>query len=330
MKYFQLLKSMLSSLVLISLATSVNAFAETRKFVVTEPVHAVDSLPFYLGMKKGFFEEMGLDIELVTAEAGGQHIAAVLSGSANAYIGGPEHIAFAKVKGGEELRAVVAISNRVNAFLVAGKDVKVDPNASLADHLRGKRIAVATTGTTLHSLVMSLLNRANLDPRKDVVLIEIAAGAGQMAAVTSGQADMALLTEPMISQGVKAGVLGETVASLPRELGPFAWTTVNVPLRLIEEEPELVQSLVDATKKSLEYSFANPEEVEAIAKEEFPTLPPEDLSAILRATVDNDMWEQDGSMPPEAWKQTMDLVREIGMLNQDVPYEGVFEPKFLR
>ena len=101
----------------------------------------MDSLPFYAGMKNGYFKEAGLDIKLITTEGGGKHIAAVLAGDAQAYIGGPEHIAFVKQRGGEPLRAVVALSNRANAFLVAKTGVTVDPAASFGDKIKGKKIA---------------------------------------------------------------------------------------------------------------------------------------------------------------------------------------------
>ena len=77
-----------------------------RSFLVTEPVHSLDSVPFYLAVRKGFFKELGLDVKLVTSEGGGRHISAVISGDAHAFIGGPEHMAFARVKGGKYVRPI--------------------------------------------------------------------------------------------------------------------------------------------------------------------------------------------------------------------------------
>src|SRR5437016_2973364 len=51
------------------MGASTTVLAQTLKpFVVTEPVHSMDSVPFYLAVKKGFFKEAGLDVEVVTAE----------------------------------------------------------------------------------------------------------------------------------------------------------------------------------------------------------------------------------------------------------------------
>jgi NitT/TauT family transport system substrate-binding protein len=303
--------------------------AELKPFVVTEPVHSVDSLPFYAAMKNGYFEEAGLDLTLVTTEGGGKHIAAVLAGDAQAYIGGPEHIAFVRAKGGEPLKAVVALSNRANAFLVARTGVEVPTGVPFVEQIRGKKIGVGTRGGTGYSIMLYLLEQAGMDPRTDVTLVEIANEAGQLAAMQAGAVDMAMVTEPMITKGVQEGVWQPPFASMPKELGLFAWTTLNVPQALIDSDPALVQAMVDATLKGLAYVTKDPEGARAIAKAEFPTLPPADLEAMLVSTMENDMWQADGAIPPEAWDKTKSIVTIAGLLKEDVPYADVFDPRFL-
>src|ERR1700674_3447258 len=65
--------------------------------LVAEPVHGTGYLPLYIAMAKGFFEDV--KVNLVTIETGSGHTNAGLSGQAFAFIGGPEHNAFAKGKG---------------------------------------------------------------------------------------------------------------------------------------------------------------------------------------------------------------------------------------
>ncbi len=300
-----------------------------KPFTVTEPVHSIDSLPFYAAMKNGYFEEAGLDLTLITTEGGGKHIAAVLAGDAQAYIGGPEHIAFVRARGGEPLKAVVALSNRANAFLVARNGVAVDPATPFVEQIRGKRVAVGTRGGTGYSIMLYLLEQAGMDPRTDLTLIEIANEAGMLAAMAAGQVDMAMVTEPMISRGVQEGVWQPAFASMPKELGLFAWTTLNVPQALIDSDPELVRAMVVAARKGLDYVTRDPEGARRIAMEEFPTLDPQDLEAMLTSTMENEMWQADGAIPPEAWEKTKSIVMIAGLLTEDVPYEEVFDPQFM-
>jgi len=306
-----------------------SARAELRKLIITEPGHSADSLPFYIGIRKGYYKEVGLDIQLVTSEGGGKAMAAVQSGNADGYIGGPEHIAFANLKGGKPVRGIIALSNRANSFLVARNGIEVDPSKSFAENIKGKRIAVGTRGGTGYSILLYLLKRDKLDPRTDVVLLEIATNAGTIAAMKNGEADIAMVSEPSISQGVKQNIWQEPFSSMPKELGLFAWTTVNLPLSLIKSDPEIAKAMVAATKKSLKLIGGNSEEMHAIAAQEFPTLPKEDLEAILKSASGNDMWQLDGAMPKEAWDKTQSIIMISGMINSEVAYADVFDPSFL-
>ena len=87
-------------------APALIARAATKELLVAEPVHGTGYLPMYIAMANGYFAESDIVVKIVTIETGGGHTNAVLSGQAFAFIGGPEHNAFAKAKGAE-LRAVV-------------------------------------------------------------------------------------------------------------------------------------------------------------------------------------------------------------------------------
>ena len=73
------------------------ARADTKEVLIAEPVHGTGYLPLYIGMAKNLFEDV--TVKIVTIETGGGHTNAVLSGQAFAFIGGPEHCAYAKIKG---------------------------------------------------------------------------------------------------------------------------------------------------------------------------------------------------------------------------------------
>src|ERR1700681_119483 len=93
------------------LARAMIARAETKELLIAEPVHGTGYLPLYIGMAKNLFDDVKVDI--VTIETGAGHTNAVLSGQAIAFLGGPEHCAYAKVKGAA-LRCVVNCVNRRN------------------------------------------------------------------------------------------------------------------------------------------------------------------------------------------------------------------------
>src|SRR3979490_2557038 len=113
------------------------AKAAAREILIAEPGHSTGYLPLYVGMAKGFFDDV--KVSIVTIETGSGHTNAVLSGQAFAFIGGPEHDAFAKAKGAE-LRAVGHCVDRGNVYLCAatGQEPK---DSDWPAYMKGKTIA---------------------------------------------------------------------------------------------------------------------------------------------------------------------------------------------
>src|SRR5258707_15899420 len=113
------------------------ARAAAKEILIAEPVHSTGYLPLYIAMAKGFFDEANVSVNLVTIETGGGHTNAVLSGQAFAFIGGPEHNAFAKIKGAE-LRAVVHVVDPGNGYVTARQSSEPKPGQPPAEKFKGK------------------------------------------------------------------------------------------------------------------------------------------------------------------------------------------------
>src|ERR1700745_1530937 len=159
------------------------AKAAAREVLIAEPVHSTGYLPLYVGMAKGYFEDV--TVKIVTIETGSGHTNAVLSGQAFAFIGGPEHNAYAKAKGAE-LRAVVNCVNRGNIYFCAGKGQE-PTGTNWPAYFKGKTIDIGPYGGTPNSILRYLLAKWKLDAKKDVTLIETANSA-TIAVVRSRQA----------------------------------------------------------------------------------------------------------------------------------------------
>ena len=124
-----------------SILTGLSAQAQMKTLIVAEPVHGTGYLPLYVAIKNGYFTAEGLDVKILTIESGAGHTNAVLTKQAFAFIGGPEHNAFAKIKGAE-LRAVVNVVDRGNIYYVARKGMAPAPGQSMKDFFKGKSVSV--------------------------------------------------------------------------------------------------------------------------------------------------------------------------------------------
>src|SRR6266487_6785687 len=274
------------------------ARAAAKEILVAEPVHSTGYLPLYIAMAKGFFDEANVSVKIVTIETGGGHTNAVLSGQAFAFIGGPEHNAFAKAKGAE-LRAVVHCVDRGNVYLCAAKGHE-PKDKDWPTYFKGKSIAVGPYGGTPNSIMRYLLAKWKLDAKRDVTLIEVPNSAVP-ATVKAGQAVIGNSTEPMITQGIRQNLWSEPFFNVPKELGPYAYSDINVRLDSIQKEPDVVRGFVKGMVKGLKFLYANPNEAAEIAKKQFPTMALEDLKATLDRSFSDQMWSKDGMISKEAW-----------------------------
>jgi NitT/TauT family transport system substrate-binding protein len=300
------------------------ARAAAKEILIAEPVHSTGYLPLYVGIAKGYFDDVKVNI--LTIETGSGHTNAVLSGQAFAFIGGPEHCAFAKAKGAE-LRSVVHCVDRGNIYYCAANGF-APTGTDWGAYMKGKAIAVGPVGGTPNSITRYLLKKWKLDAKSDVTLIEVANSA-TLAVVRGKQAQVGVATEPFVTQGVKQSVWGEPFYNVPKELGPYAYSTLNVRLETIQKDPDLVRTFVRGMIKGLKFTYANPDEASAIAKAQFPTMPQEDLRATLDRSFKDEMWSKDGMISKQAWATAKAVVMDAGILKSDVAYEAIIDMSFV-
>src|SRR3954453_1542802 len=302
------------------------ARAAKKQLLVAEPIHSIGYLPMYIAMAKDYFAESDIQVQIVTIETGAGHTNAVLSGQAFAFIGGPEHCAYAKAKGAE-LRSVVHCVDRGNVYFCAEKGLA--PNGrDFTSFVKGKAVATGGFGGPPNSITRYLLKKGKLDPKTDVTVVETANSA-ILAAVRGKRAQLGCATEPYITQGVRQGIWDEPFFNVPKELGPYAYSTINIRLDSIQKEPDVVRGFVRGMIKGLKFLYANQAESAEIAKKQFPTMPLDDLKATLDRSFADEMWTKDGLISTQAWDTGKAVVMEAGILKTDVKYEEIIDMSFV-
>jgi NitT/TauT family transport system substrate-binding protein len=297
-----------------------------RDIVIAEPVHGAGFLPVYVAKDKGFFKDEGLDVTLNTMD-GGAMIPAVVSGQAFALTASVDRNAMAVV-GGKEVKAVVNLDERANIYLMARQDL-MPVTTDLATFLKGKRIAVGVYGGTPNSMLRYLLaTKWHLEPGKDVTIVETTSSPLILAAVAAKQADVGTNSEPFIMQGIHQGIWGEPIYAA-KDLGIYADTALSVRGDSITKDPETVHGFVKAMVRALVYANTHQSEMLDLAKKEFPTAPADGLTASLDRIYKDHIYSTDGYIPPAAWTLGNAVVKEGGVLKQDVPYDQVVDMRFV-
>ena len=143
----------IGSIIIILLLTSVVLFdfnksnkPKAKKIKVAEVAHTIFYAPQYVALEKGYFKDLGLDVELTLTAGADKVTAAVLSGDANIGFSGSEATIYIYNGGTKDyLKTFAQLTQKDGSFLVSRKKIT---NFTLND-LKGKNIIGGRAGVVL-------------------------------------------------------------------------------------------------------------------------------------------------------------------------------------
>ena|SRR5215208_4573994 len=231
-----------------------------------------DVAPFYLGMKKGFFEEEGLRIKPQLAEGGAAITPAVVSGDFQ--IGFSNTISLL-IAASQNLpveiisQGVLAGKSEEDAWadLLVLKDGPIkDPN-----DLEGKTIAVNTLKNICEVTIKASLEQEGV--AVDTLKFSEVPFPDMNAALEAERVDGACVVEPFVSQG-KAGAARGIDPFYVRTAPDLTVATYFTSKQYAQENGDVVDRFVDAMNRSLTYAQSNPDEVRDVLLD-YTEIPPE-------------------------------------------------------
>src|ERR1700692_1532657 len=110
----KMLTALTTALAFSAASVATTALAADKKIPISQAFQSMLYLPLYVAIDGGFFTKEGLDVDKQTAGSPSAALSAVLSGSADFSLHGPEWTAVAAEKGAE----VDVIANVVNGAAV--------------------------------------------------------------------------------------------------------------------------------------------------------------------------------------------------------------------
>lgn len=187
--------------------------------------------PLWVATKKGFFDQQGLDVQLVLLRGVPMTVQALAAGSLHFGSGGPEPYIEASERG---LDFVVTggIINGIAQFLIAGKTYK-----SYED-LRGATFGTASlTGGTITALREALKLKGLEYPRDYKLLIIAGGSSANLAALQSGQIAATTVAVPLNYAAEESGlnIIGRLSEGIPHfQTNAFvarrSWAEKNRPV----------------------------------------------------------------------------------------------------
>lgn len=241
-------------------ASSASGGKKTQVTVGVIPI--VDVAPLYLGQKKGFFAERGIELRTVTAQGGAAIIPGVVSGQFQFGFSNTTSLMLAQTKG-VPVKSVVngAASNGKVGADVTAVLVRKDSSVKSAKDLAGRTVAVNTLQNIGDTTVRESVRKDGGDPAK-VKFVEIPFD--QMpAALDGGRVDAAWMGEPAqtVAKAQGARVVASPFAETDPNLTVATWFTST---KTAQQDPALVKNFTEAMAESLEYATGHPDEARQI------------------------------------------------------------------
>jgi NitT/TauT family transport system substrate-binding protein len=205
-------------------------------------------LPLSIAEQLRYFQDEGLEVEIVDFAGGARALQAVVGGSADVVSGAFEHTLNMQAKG-QPMRAFV-LQGRAPQIVLA-VSTKTMPNyKSLAD-LKGRKIGVTAPGSSTNIMANFVLAKAGIKPA-DVSYVGVGASQGAVAALRAGQIDAISNLDPVMTilqRGGDIRIVSDTrdVAESDRVFGgPMPAACLYAPVAFIEKNPGVTQALTNA------------------------------------------------------------------------------------
>lgn len=295
-----------------------------KKVKVAEVTHSIFYAPQYIAHKLGYFEEEGLDVELILTPGADKVTSAVLSGDVQIGFCGSEATIYVYNNGEEDyIINFAGLTKKDGSFLVSREDIE---NFTVED-LKGKHIIAGRKGGMPAMTLQWAINKAGIktDDINFDTSYDFAATSG---AFIGGEGDFVALFEPTATSLQNQGY-GKIVASIGELGGIVPYTTYNARKSYIDENPEVIKGFTKAINKGLDYVHTHSaEEIASNIVEYFPDTSINDLTTIVQNYMDIDAWFDTTYISEEDFNHIQEIVKNAGELTEKAPYNKLINNEY--
>ncbi|UQZ37524.1 ABC transporter substrate-binding protein [Paenibacillus sp. PK3_47] len=277
----------------------------------------------YAAKDLGYYEEAGLDVEIVSPGAAGADTM-VTSGEAAFGISAQEALTLARLQN-VPLVSIAAIIQHNTSGFAAPKD----RNITSPKDFEGK--TYGGWGSPAEEAAM----KAIMDPEGgDVTKVKLV-NIGEADYFTAVKRDIDFAWIFYAWTGVEAELRGEPLDMLYlKDYAPqldYYTPVLTTSEKVISDNPELVKAFLQATSKGYQYAIDNPEEAAAILTKAVPDLDPELVLASQKwlSPKYKDDAARWGEQKTEVWQNYADWMYDLKLLEQPLDAESAFTNEFL-
>ena len=268
-----------------------------------------------VGVKRGFFRDEGLDVELIRMNAN-ISVTALSTGDVDYTM-----IFASVVRGalrGLPMKVVASFMDSSTHMLIARPEYK-----SIRD-LKGKTLGVSTYGATSDVAARMMMKHGGVDPERELKIVPLGAERARFGALREGIVDVAVLSPPADSEAHRHGF---NVLSRFYEIYKMPFTGLGTHLRKLKEKPDEVKRMLRAMIRTNRFIRQNRDgTIQAMM--DWIKIDRDSAAATYDSTWR--VFSEDGSIPEAGLKLVIDQGREAMKIDKAVASSEVADFSLLR
>jgi len=281
--------------------------------------------PQYVAIEKGFFKDQGIDIILTTTPGGDKTMTSLLSNVIDVALVGSETSIYVHQQGSDDpVINFAQITQTDGTFLVAREKIdSFDWNMLRNSVFLGQR-----KGGMPQMSGEFTLKKYNIDPHKDLELIQNIDFANIAPAFSSGTGEYVQLFEPTASIFEKEGI-GHVIASFGTESGHLPYTVFMTKESYIKKNKDVIQAFTNAVYKAQQWVAEN--DAAAIAEAVAPyfeNVDKEIMISSIQRYKEQGSFATDPIVDEAEWNNLLDVMISAGELSKRTEHSEIVNTSF--
>ena len=286
--------------------------AEKVRISVTNP--NMSFLPAGVALKRGFFKDEGLDVEVIRMNVPNT-VTALMTGDI-----GYTLLFGSIIRGalrGMPLRALASLLDSPTHALIAKPEYKT------VKELKGKTVGIGNFGGTDEVVARLMFKNLGVDSEKELKLIAVGADRARLAALKEGLVDVVVVAPPGDALGRQ---MGFTVVARAYEVFSFPFIGIGANVKSIKERPVEVKKVIKALVRANRYVR---EDKEGAVRTLMEWAKVEREHAVASYDSTWKVFNPDGTIPQEGLRLVLEQAKTELKLTRDVPLNEIIDVTLL-
>ena len=290
---------------------------------LNEVTHSVFYAPLYVAINKGYMEEEGITIEITNGGGSDASMTALLSGSADIALMGPETVVYVEASGSTNHPVVFGqLTKKDGSFLISKTPIS---SFSFETSLIGKTAIIGRQGGMPAMTFEWLCNKSNVFNGTNVTLDKDTSFNMMVSVFESTDADFCTMFEPTASAFVSAGK-GYYVGSVGEYSGEIPYTCFMAYPSYIQNNKSQIEGFLRAIKKA--YLFITTSSSSEVAEALIPSFDgttKEELMAAVEKYLEIDAWSNSPAMSKDSYTRLLSVLKNAGTIEEDVDFNKIVD-----